>query len=361
MLYSLAPWRLLCLLVLILHCDWSTSCSENWKFLKMNSIITRADGIGTNLLDHSLAISVCHKLEVLPVYPHWVHRAGTKNCFNNICGSVYHDAMKQWIDQYRASLSSMHLRNATRHADELTVCPPLPRSSSQKNIRGIIELKEDLVTAVRSRISPNIEPLFDSNTRLFRPPHSSPSVCVHYRLFDVEQKKNTVSSLTTSHDCDEFIHQFDKASLSHVLWPFSKDKCNSKYQQSSYSDDSMLAISKALTKKYPSHRKYLVGCDSNSRLSPEATNELVTKAKHWGYDHVQCSQNNTVSDLDIRFLSQCDIIVAGHSSFSIMAMAFSPHGATLYSPKWSGSVAAGLFTKHDNSGVKSIAELLSAT
>jgi hypothetical protein len=348
----------LCCLVFFFSWDVTDSmCSESWKLLKMHTISTRADGIGTNLLDHALAISVCDKLQLLPAYPKWVHRAGSKSCFKNICGSIYHDVMKRWLVEMRAQSSSDSHHNQSRHAAMLTTCPPLPRTSSQKTIRGIMELKQDLVTAVRTRIRPHVLPLFDANTLQHRP--SSPAVCVHYRLFDVEEKKNFISALTKSHDCDQLIREINNTRLPHIEWPLTKDKCTSRYQQSSYADESMLAISKAITAKYPNHQRHLVGCDSNSRLFPDASQELIRKAKAWGFDHVQCSENTTVSDLDIHYLSQCDVLVAGHSTFSVMAMAFSSPQATVFSPVWSGAVAgAGLFTKHDSSGVLPISDLL---
>lgn len=138
---------------MLLLSECSSRCTESWKLLKMHSISTRADGIGTNLLDHTLAISVCDKLQLLNTYPHWVHRAGSKNCFKNICGSVYHDAMKAWLDNLRAhnsrtdnntnQISKSSHGSGSRHPEELvTVCPPLPRNSAQKTIRGIMELQQ---------------------------------------------------------------------------------------------------------------------------------------------------------------------------------------------------------------------------
>ena len=326
------------------------SCSENWRKLKFYSISTRADGIGTNLLDHTLAIVVCDKLNLLTKYPRWVHRAGTKACFNNICGSVYHDAMRGWLEDFRRD------HKDEKSGNEVGVCPPLPRTSAQKTVRGIMELQNDLVSTVRTNLMPQIQPYIDVDTRAYRP--SSPAACVHYRLFDVEEKRNTLKNLMNAHDCDQFVEEMNKTHLPHVSWPLTKEKCESRYQQSSYAEDSMVAISKALSRKFPGHKQYLVGCDSNSRLQPTASTSLLRKAKRWGYDQVHCSENTSVSDKDIHFLSQCDVFVAGHSTFSVMAMAFAKSDAVIYSPVWSGSVAVGLFTKYDHSGVRPITDLL---
>lgn len=95
------------------------------------------------------------------------------------------------------------------------------------------------------------------------------------------------------------------------------------------------------------------------RSRPNASDELHRFARDIGFlGGVQCSQSAEVADFDIHFMAtQCDVLVAAASSFSLSALLFST-GSHLYSPVWPSAVFLGLFSHFDQSGVRPLEDLL---
>ena len=126
----------------------------------------------------------------------------------------------------------------------------------------------------------------------------------------------------------------------------------------------------------------LVACDygteAGSRRDPAVSKALHDKALLMGFDEVRCQVQSTaesepVGDLDAEYMArECRVVVAARSTYSLMSVVlglgmdmakttepsmtpWNPwRNATYYSPKWSGAIAAGLFTAYDQSGVSDV-------
>ena len=345
---------------------------------------TRGDGIGSQLLDRVIKLAVAHKIGTqmgiqtgfLPDWPVWERRAGTKDCFPELCRSHLNDRLYPLVQGqagrwHRVEEGGMQfprwLPSDDSTAPNVTLCD-LPTNGVAIWARGTRELGQDVASYVGRYFSS----VMGSEMPVARQSHA----CVHQRFL-----RDRTESCQEARYAEALAEDLHEARWDRWL-RVGSDQCP-------FTDDELNLTSAGLRRRYPGLRRILVACDygteETTRRNPAVSKALHDKALLMGFDEVRCQVQSTpesepVGDLDAEYMArECSVVVAARSTYSLMAVVlglgmdmakttepsmtpWNPwQNATYYSPKWSGAIAAGLFTAYDLSGVSDVRVLWNGT
>ena len=338
----------------------SANCSCNiFSALLVKDAGTRGDGIGTQLYVRFSMIAVNHAHGLWPHWPHWPLRAGSEDCYPSICGSLFSDALLalKHADALEALLT---MKQSPGEQWNPHTCLPKCKGTGQCSLARMLEIGQDLVSYSRQHFSERLRfdmpPLARLGHAALAYAHTPKgrTACVHYRLFDRAGHEPSLQDVRNSTLADDFINAINafNASNGNGYPQWSGDL------QPSYNVLTLRAITTALQQRWPLHRRILVGCDGKNRSRPLATKKLHAFAGDVGFNATQCSGHSDFIDLDIFFMSQCDVLVASPSTFSMMALVLAKSSQIQFAPKNSKFAAMGLFTRYDQSAVTPLHKLL---